>query len=72
MDKIFPFGTSVAAENLTWETIAEGIEKKILRAKPGENRVLLRIAGAKAYSPLANPLKKETPLEAGFLLSKDN
>jgi anti-sigma factor ChrR (cupin superfamily) len=32
-----------------WETVTEGVEKIVLRAKPGENRVLLRIAAGKGY-----------------------
>jgi anti-sigma factor ChrR (cupin superfamily) len=32
-----------------WETVAEGVEKWMLRAKPGENRVLIRIAAGKAF-----------------------
>ena len=32
-----------------WQTIAEGVEKKVLRAQPGENRVLLRLAPGKSF-----------------------
>ena len=28
-----------------WETVEDGVEKIVLRAENGENRVLLRIAG---------------------------
>ncbi len=32
-----------------WETVADGVEKIVLRSKPGENRVLLKIAAGKSY-----------------------
>lgn len=32
-----------------WETVSDGVEKIVLRAEPGENRVLLRIAAGKGY-----------------------
>jgi anti-sigma factor ChrR (cupin superfamily) len=32
-----------------WEKVADGVEKILLRSKPGENRVLLRIAAGKGY-----------------------
>lgn len=35
--------------NQNWEAVSEGVEKIVLRAEPGENRVLLRIAAGKAY-----------------------
>jgi hypothetical protein len=33
-----------------WETVEDGVEKIVLRAESGENRVLLRIAGGKGLS----------------------
>jgi anti-sigma factor ChrR (cupin superfamily) len=32
-----------------WETVTDGVEKIVLRSKPGENRVLLKIAAGKGY-----------------------
>lgn len=33
----------------TWEYVSEGVKRTFLRAKPGENRVLIRIEAGKAY-----------------------
>lgn len=32
-----------------WEQVADGVEKKILRAEAGETRVLIRIAAGKSF-----------------------
>lgn len=32
-----------------WETVTEGVERTILRAEPGENRVLIKIGAGRAY-----------------------
>lgn len=46
-----------------WETVSEGVEKLVLRAEPGENRVLLRLAPGKGY-----PRHKHTVAEEVFVL----
>ena len=43
----------------TWETVGEGIEKKVLRARPGEQRVLLRIAAGRQYPTHAHAVPDE-------------
>lgn len=50
---------SIEASNESWQTVAEGVEKITLRAKPGENRVLLRIAPGKAYPKHAHHVPDE-------------
>lgn len=42
-----------------WTTVAEGVEKIVLRARPGENRVLLRIAAGKSYPEHSHSLPDE-------------
>ncbi len=34
---------------LTWEPVSEGVQKAVLRSKPGENRVLITIAAGSSY-----------------------
>lgn len=46
-----------------WKTIVEGVEMLVLRAEPGENRVLLRLAPGKGY-----PRHKHTVAEEVFIL----
>jgi len=49
-----------------WETVADGVEKIVLRAKPGENRVLLRIAAGKAYPKHAHSVPDEVFVVEGI------
>ncbi|MFD3003602.1 cupin domain-containing protein [Pontibacter toksunensis] len=42
-----------------WENVSEGVEKIVLRARPGENRVLLRIAPGKGYPKHAHSVPDE-------------
>lgn len=45
--------------NQDWEKVVEGVEKKVLRAEPGEKRVLLRIDAGKAYPKHAHAVPDE-------------
>jgi anti-sigma factor ChrR (cupin superfamily) len=47
----------------SWKTVSEGVEMLALRAEPGENRVLLRLAPGKGY-----PRHKHTVAEEVFIL----
>jgi quercetin dioxygenase-like cupin family protein len=47
----------------SWRTVSEGVEMLVLRAEPGENRVLLRLAPGKGY-----PRHKHTVAEEVFIL----
>lgn len=42
-----------------WQKVSEGVEKIVLRAETGENRVLLRIAAGKAYPKHAHAVPDE-------------
>ncbi len=42
-----------------WQTVADGVEKIVLRSKPGENRVLLKIAAGKGYPKHAHSVPDE-------------
>ncbi len=50
----------------TWENVTEGVEKIVLRAKPGENRVLLRIAAGKSYPKHAHSVPDEVFVMEGI------
>jgi anti-sigma factor ChrR (cupin superfamily) len=47
----------------SWKTVTEGVEMLVLRAEPGENRVLLRLAAGKGY-----PRHKHTVAEEIFVI----
>lgn len=47
----------------SWKEVKEGVEMLVLRAVPGENRVLLRLAPGAAY-----PQHKHTVAEEVFIL----
>ena len=49
-----------------WEAVTEGVEKIIFRAKPGENRVLIRIAAGKAYPKHAHAVPDEVFVMEGI------
>ena len=42
-----------------WETVSDGVEKIVLRAEGGENRVLLQIAAGKGYPKHAHSVPDE-------------
>ncbi len=49
-----------------WETFSEGVERIALRAKPGENRVLLRIAPGKSYPAHSHSVPDEVYVIEGI------
>lgn len=49
-----------------WEPISDGVEKIVLRAKPGENRVLLRIASGKSYPKHSHSVPDEVFVMEGI------
>lgn len=49
-----------------WEAVSDGVEKIVLRAQPGENRVLLRIASGKAYPKHAHAVPDEVFVMEGI------
>lgn len=40
---------AIDSHEAAWEIISEGIERLILRAEPGENRILLRLGAGVSY-----------------------
>jgi anti-sigma factor ChrR (cupin superfamily) len=50
----------------SWQVVADGVEKIMLRAEPGENRVLLRIAAGKAYPKHAHSVPDEVFVMEGI------
>lgn len=59
------------SSNLAWEKVKEGVDKKILRAEPGEKRVLLRIAAGKAYPKHAHDVPDEVFVLEGIYVDPD-
>lgn len=49
-----------------WETVSDGVEKIVLRAKPGENRVMLRIAAGKGFPKHAHSVPDEVFVMEGI------
>jgi anti-sigma factor ChrR (cupin superfamily) len=49
-----------------WQTITDGVQKILLRAKPGENHVLLKIAAGKAYPKHAHSVPDEVLVMEGI------
>lgn len=43
----------------SWKVVSEGVEMLVLRAEPGENRVLLRLAPGKGYPPHKHTIAEE-------------
>lgn len=54
-----------------WETVTEGVEKKILRSEPREKRVLLRISAGKAYPKHAHAVPEEVYVIEGTYVDPD-
>lgn len=54
-----------------WVTVSEGVEKIILRAEPGENRVLLRIGAGKAYPKHAHTVPDEVFVMEGIYVDPE-
>lgn len=54
-----------------WETVIEGVEKKILRCMPQEKRVLIRIAAGKAYPQHAHDVPDEVFVLEGIYVDPD-
>lgn len=54
-----------------WETVIEGVEKKILRSRPREKRVLIRIAAGKAYPQHAHDVPDEVFVLEGTYVDPD-
>ncbi len=52
----------------TWEPVSDGVEKAVLRSKPGENRVLLRIAAGKGYPKHAHSVPDEVFVMEGIYI----
>jgi anti-sigma factor ChrR (cupin superfamily) len=63
--KVYPMTTihHIDSNAAAWKTVSEGVEMLTLRAVPGENRVLLRLAPGKAY-----PRHKHTVAEEVFII----
>lgn len=56
----------IDGEAQNWVPVSDGVEKITLRAKPGENRVLLRIAAGKAYPKHAHSVPDEVFVMQGI------
>lgn len=48
-----------------WETVSAGITRTLLRAEPGEKRVLIKIDAGKTYPPHAHATPDEVFVVAG-------
>lgn len=48
-----------------WEQVSEGVERTMLRAEPGEKRVLIKIGAGKTYPPHAHAVPDEVFVVAG-------
>lgn len=60
--------TSVAFQESaaqTWETVSEGVTRTLLRAEPGEKRVLIKIEAGRAYPHHAHNTPDEVFVVAG-------
>lgn len=55
----------VSSENLQKVQVSEGVEKVVLRAKPGENRVLITIAAGKTYPHHSHSVPDEVFVVSG-------
>ena len=53
----------IDSQTESWKTVVEGVEMLVLRAEPGENRVLLRLAPGKGY-----PVHEHSVAEEVFVL----
>jgi anti-sigma factor ChrR (cupin superfamily) len=51
-----------------WEKVAEGVEKAVLRAKPGENRVLIRMAAGSAFPHHSHSVPDEVFVVEGIYI----
>jgi quercetin dioxygenase-like cupin family protein len=49
----------------TWEQVSEGVERTVLRAAPGEKRVLITIAAGQTYPQHAHATPDEVFVVAG-------
>ncbi|ALJ00212.1 cupin domain-containing protein [Rufibacter tibetensis] len=54
-----------------WKSVSEGVDKIVLRAQPGENRVLLRIAPGKAYPKHAHSVPDEVFVVDGIYVDPE-
>lgn len=59
---------SIDGSQQNWETVSDGVEKIVLRSKPGENRVLLRIAAGKAYPKHSHSVPDEVFVMEGVYI----
>jgi anti-sigma factor ChrR (cupin superfamily) len=49
----------------TWETVSEGVTRTLLRAKPGEKRVLIKIEAGRTYPQHSHNTPDEVFVVAG-------
>ena len=49
----------------TWEIVAEGVTRTLLRAEPGEKRVLIKIEAGRTYPPHSHNTPDEVFVVAG-------
>jgi quercetin dioxygenase-like cupin family protein len=49
----------------TWEQVSEGVERTVLRAAPGEKRVLITIAAGQTYPQHAHATPDDPGVENG-------
>ncbi|GAB3196966.1 anti-sigma factor ChrR (cupin superfamily) [Pontibacter aydingkolensis] len=55
----------------SWKTVTEGVEMLVLRAEPGENRVLLRLAPGRAYPVHDHAVAEEVFILEGIYVDAD-
>ena len=57
---------AIKGSDETWQAVTDGVEKIVLRAEPGENRVLIKIAAGKGYPKHAHSVPDEVFVVAGI------
>jgi anti-sigma factor ChrR (cupin superfamily) len=55
----------------SWKIVSEGVEMLVLRAEPGENRVLLRLAAGKGYPRHKHTVAEEIYVIDGIYVDPD-
>ncbi len=61
----------IDSQTESWKTVAEGVEMLILRAEPGENRILLRLAPGKGYPVHEHAVAEEVFVLDGIYVDPD-
>lgn len=61
----------IDSQTESWKTVTEGVEMLVLRAEPGENRVLLRLAPGKGYPVHSHSVAEEVFVLDGTYVDPD-